>query len=106
MSRDRGIGLAERGTDKSQFAGRCWRPFSRTEFLPVVKMLRFTRSRGYRDPGLPRDLLTCAILESAPEGLPIDLFCPGSRLGAETIACSPRCPRAWSRRAGRVRAPR
>jgi hypothetical protein len=27
---------------------------------------------------LPRDLLPCAILESAPEGLRVDLFCPGA----------------------------
>src|SRR5258705_2111977 len=44
-------------------------------------MLRFTPISGVSRPGLPRDLLTCAILESATEGLRVDLFCPSSRLG-------------------------
>src|SRR5258706_14115502 len=70
-------------------------------------MLRFTPISGYRDPGLPRDLLTCAILESAPEGLRVDLFCPGSRLGARRRSralLDARAPGAAG--LGRVRTPR
>jgi len=73
-------------------------------YLAVVKMLRSPRSRVSR-PGLPRDLLTCAILDKPQRDFEL-ISSVGLRARARRRSRVLLDAGALERRAGRVRAPR